>query len=60
MPQGNPLGVIAPSFHGCPSSYGWAMSFRKLILIAAAIGIAIAFRNAVADKGGTYDPATNA
>ena len=31
--------------------------FRKLALIAAVVGIAIAFRNAVADKGGSYDPA---
>ena len=29
---------------------------RKLLLVAAIIGIAVAFRNAVADKGG-YDPA---
>ncbi len=31
--------------------------FKKLLLIAAAVGIALAFRNAVADKGGSYDPA---
>jgi hypothetical protein len=30
---------------------------RKLLLVAAIIGIAVAFRNAVADKGGSYDPA---
>ena len=30
--------------------------FRKLIMIAALIAAALAFRNAVADKGGSYDP----
>lgn len=30
--------------------------FRKLLLLALAVGIAIAFRNATADKGGSYDP----
>jgi len=31
--------------------------FRKLILIAVVIAGIVAIRNAVADKGGTYDPA---
>jgi hypothetical protein len=30
--------------------------FRKLILIAAVVAAVVAVRNAVADKGGTYDP----
>ncbi len=30
--------------------------FRKLALSAAVIAMAIAFRRAVADKGGSYDP----
>lgn len=29
---------------------------RKLILIALLIAVALAFRNAIADKGGSYDP----
>lgn len=32
--------------------------FRKLLLLVLAAGIAIAFRNATADKGGSYDPAS--
>ncbi len=31
--------------------------FRNLMLIAAVVAIVIAIRNAVADKGGSYDPA---
>ena len=31
--------------------------FKKLFLLAIAAAIVIAFRNAVADKGGSYDPA---
>ncbi|MCW2831489.1 MAG: hypothetical protein JWP31_2181 [Aeromicrobium sp.] len=30
---------------------------RWLLLLAAAAGVGLAFRNAIADKGGTYDPA---
>ena len=30
--------------------------FRKLLLVSALIAVAVAFRNAVADKGGSYDP----
>ncbi len=30
---------------------------RKLLLITVVVGIAIALRNSVADKGGSYDPA---
>lgn len=33
--------------------------FKKLILLAIAAAVVIAFRNAVADKGGSYDPAAN-
>ncbi len=33
--------------------------FRMLLLITAVVAIVIAFRNAVADKGGTYDPMAN-
>ncbi len=43
--------------------YGGTMishPFHKLLFIAAAVGIALAFRSAVADKGGTYDPADQA
>jgi len=47
--------------------YGWRMSqsgkrhpFRKLALLAAIVGGVVAFRNAVADKGGSYDPADGA
>ncbi len=29
---------------------------KKVFLLAMAAAIVIAFRNAVADKGGTYDP----
>ncbi len=31
--------------------------FRKLLLLTALIAIVVAVRNAVADKGGSYDPA---
>jgi hypothetical protein len=31
--------------------------FRKLFLIAVVIAAVVAVRNAVADKGGSYDPA---
>jgi hypothetical protein len=30
--------------------------FRKLTLIAVVVAVVIAVRNAVADKGGSYDP----
>lgn len=30
--------------------------FRKLMLIAAVIAAVVAVRNAIADKGGSYDP----
>ena len=30
---------------------------RNVLIVAAAAGIAVALRNAVADKGGSYDPA---
>lgn len=30
---------------------------RKVLLVVAAAGIVVAYRNAVADKGGSYDPA---
>ena len=33
--------------------------FKKLLLLAIAAAIVIAFRNAVADKGGSYDPAAD-
>ncbi|WP_162891366.1 hypothetical protein [Aeromicrobium sp. A1-2] len=29
---------------------------RKILLVALAAGAAVAVRNAVADKGGSYDP----
>ena len=37
--------------------YGEAMSFRRILLALVAIAAVIAVRNAVADKGGSYDPA---
>jgi len=30
---------------------------RKLLLLAAIVGIVVAYRNATADHGGSYDPA---
>lgn len=33
--------------------------FKKLFFLAIAAAVVIAFRNAVADKGGSYDPAAN-
>ena len=32
---------------------------KKLVLLAVAAAVVIAFRNAVADKGGSYDPAAH-
>lgn len=29
---------------------------RKLVLIAALVAVVLAFRNAISDKGGSYDP----
>jgi hypothetical protein len=34
--------------------------FRRLLLLALAIGAIVVVRNATADRGGSYDPATNA
>ena len=34
--------------------------FRKLLLLAVAAAVVLALRNAVADKGGSYDPANPA
>lgn len=31
---------------------------RKLLILSAVIGLLLALRNATADKGGSYDPAT--
>ena len=33
--------------------------FKKVFLLALAAAVVIAFRNAVADKGGSYDPDAN-
>jgi hypothetical protein len=30
---------------------------RTILLLVAGAGIVVAYRNAIADKGGTYDPA---
>lgn len=30
--------------------------FRTLLILAAAVGAVLAYRNAVADQGGSYDP----
>ena len=30
---------------------------RIVVLVALAVGVVVALRNAVADKGGSYDPA---
>jgi hypothetical protein len=30
---------------------------RKVVLLALVLGALVAYRNAVADKGGSYDPA---
>jgi hypothetical protein len=30
---------------------------RTVVLVALAVGAVVAYRNAVADKGGSYDPA---
>jgi hypothetical protein len=37
--------------------YGEAMSFRRILLALLAVVAVIAVRNAIADKGGSYDPA---
>ena len=36
------------------------MSFRRILLVALAIGAVVAVRNATANKGGSYDPASEA
>ncbi len=39
--------------------YGEAMSFRRILLALVAVAAVVAVRNAIADKGGTYDPTTD-
>jgi hypothetical protein len=34
--------------------------FRRLLLLALAIGAIVVVRNATADRGGSYDPASSA
>ena len=36
--------------------YREAMSFRRILLALVAVAAVIAVRNAIADKGGSYDP----
>lgn len=58
MPQGWFLSVLILPIVSRPSKsarYGRRM-FRKLLLLTIAAAIAVAFRQAVADKGGSYDP----
>jgi hypothetical protein len=33
---------------------------RRLLLLALAIGVVVAVRNATADRGGSYDPSIDA
>ncbi|MGH3473354.1 MAG: hypothetical protein ACRDOT_00420 [Aeromicrobium sp.] len=33
---------------------------RRLLLLALAIGVVVVVRNATADRGGSYDPSTDA
>ena len=40
--------------------YREPMSFRRILLALVAVAAVVAVRNAVADKGGSYDPATDA
>ena len=59
MPQGVFLSVLIHTIVSWQSKrdrYGGGM-FRKLLLLGVAAAIVIAFRNAVANKGGSYDPA---
>jgi hypothetical protein len=37
--------------------YRERMSFRRILLALVAVAAVIAVRNAIADKGGSYDPA---
>jgi hypothetical protein len=32
-------------------------TLRKLLVLAVIVGIVVAYRNATADRGGSYDPA---
>ena len=40
--------------------YREAMSIRRILLALVAVAAVIAVRNAIADKGGSYDPTLDA
>ena len=40
--------------------YRERMSFRRILLALVAVAAIVVVRNAVADKGGSYDPSTDA
>lgn len=64
--QDNPVSVRCQGYR-CPSGrYRVRMStssghpLRRLLLLVLAIGVVVVVRNATADRGGSYDPSTDA
>lgn len=47
----DPLAIV-----GAMSKTSGRRPFRTLLILAAAVGAVLAYRNAVADQGGSYDP----
>ena len=44
----------------CPMSTSSGHPLRRLLLLALVIGAIVVVRNATADRGGSYDPASDA